>query len=675
METIKMKRPKSCPSVRWRIVYPSNSLSSLLTTSSSILNETKNREFVEVKNFIQNRKSCSTCNYRSNHGVCRNLFLFLYYLFVLLTSLTLSIVSSSSSLSQVNRIAHEKHFKLDRDLSLMDQSSQDRTDDSDPNLVHVYAILGQNKTINCTEDVGEDRLVVPKDIDSLWSRKTGGLLSLSSKFQVISESELVIQDVSLEDEDTYTCIKTEDGRAVKAIQLHVAWIPKLRNTNKELPQIISKPPAQTVRLECDVDSRPKATVKWFKNDEEIQPNGRITIRKANLVISQTVTSDSGYYSCLASNQVASVSFPVANLTIQASLDRPQKPKEVKIASLTSNSVSLTWKAAPVTNDLPIISYSVHFTPESSARGVKEDQKITMTNSVVVEKLTPSTNYSFYVRAYNKKGASEPSKTFRVQTLSMDDQSVITSTSTPLTSPSSSFTPSTVIPSTPVWVPASNLKFKLETPTSVTVTWQKFPSSISTSDKLKITSFEVNYRRHSQTNYQYLAIESNDATSALIESLQPGVKYDFRVLASLSSTSATASSIPNQRPPINTPSLGRWTSFEMPLRDSPTNADLPLLPSDAGINNKHFNVSASGINGSTISTQTNLSWPTTQVPDSPFNVNNNESISDSHFLDDEEQENLILGMVLDKFIAWSTITVVIFASLIAACVFICCWRKG
>lgn len=673
METKKMKRPKSCPSVRWRIIHTLSSLSSSLTTSSSILNKSERKES-EVKN-VTSSKSCSTCNYRRKHGVCRNSTLFLSYLFVLLTSPTLSLVSSSSSLSQVNRIAYEKHFKLDRGLPLMDQSSQARTDDNNPNLVRVYAILGRNTTINCTEEIDEDQSVVPKiDIDSFWSRKNGGPLSSSSKFQVISENKLLIQEVVKEDEDTYTCIKPTEGRTGKAIHLQVVWSPKL-NTDKELPQIISKPPAQTIRLECDVDARPKATVKWFKNDEEIQLGGRITTRKANLVISQTVTSDSGNYSCLASNQVANVSFPIANLTIQASLERPHKPKEVKVVSVTSNSVSLSWKAAPINNDLPIISYSVHFTPESSAVGVKEDQAITMTNSILVEKLTPSTNYSFYVRAYNKKGASEPSKTFRVQTLSMDDQSIITSTSTSPTSSSLPFTPSTIIPLKPIWVPASNLKFKLETPTSVTVTWQKFPSSTSTSDKLKITSFEVNYRRHSQPNYQYLAIESNDANTALIESLQPGVKYDFRVLASLSSTSAPANSIPNQRPPINEPSLGRWTSFQMPSRDSPT--DLPLLPSDAGINNKHFNATAPGINGSIISTQTNLSWPT-QVPDSPYNNINNQSSSGNvnlNFLEDDEQENLILGMVLDKFIAWSTITVVIFASLIAVCIILCCCRNG
>lgn len=496
----------------------------------------------------------------------------------------------------------------------------------------------------------------------------------------------------------YTCIKSVNGLSDERSQLDVIWSPRL-TTNKELPQIIISPTARTVRLECDVDARPKASIKWFRNGKEVETGGRITIRKSsNLVISQTVTSDSGHYTCLASNDVANVSFPIANLTIQASDDRPQKPKGVQFVSVSSNSVEVTWKPVPVTNeDLPILSYSVHFTPDSTASGAKEEQKIAMTNTVVVDKLTPSTNYSFYIRAYNMKGASEPSKTYRVQTSSTDPQQETSTTSVPVQG-----RPIPTIPTTPVWFPVTIEGFTPESPTSVVVTWQKLPASvtnnhdrtpISGNPGLKVTSFEVHYRKHSQQNYQYLTVEDTNANSALVEGLQPGVKYDVRVIATLSSAPIDPST-PNQRPPSNSMSLGRWSFHEMPSRDSSSSSSTittNLPPPDLKGNNstnKPFNVSAitetdysnSSIN---VSARNDPSSLTTQVPDSSstndYNNNSNDNDKNNNstpkFLNEDEQDSLILGMVLDKFIVWSTITLVIFASAIAACLLICCCRKG
>lgn len=133
---------------------------------------------------------------------------------------------------------------------------------------------------------------------------------------------------------------------------------------------------------------------------------------------------------------------------------------------------------------------------------------------------------------------------------------------------------------------------------------------------------------------------------------------------------------------------------MPSRDSSSSSSTittNLPPPDLKGNNstnKPFNVSAitetdysnSSIN---VSARNDPSSLTTQVPDSSstndYNNNSNDNDKNNNstpkFLNEDEQDNLILGMVLDKFIVWSSITLVIFASAIAACLLICCCRKG
>ena len=439
-----MKRPKSSPSVRWKCTEKSSSsssTSSFLSTSSSIMNKThKSMVGNEVKIPSHGSKSprnCPSCYWNLS---CRSNPMFLYYyLFVLaMVPLPSSFLSATSISSSVNHFAADRFVKPSRDL-MMDQGSSEPV--IGPDLIRVYAILGQNVTVNCslddTSEIGSEPNALTKesDIDGLWNRESKKLLP-SSKFKVDSRGNLLIENVTIEEEDVYNCIKSNvTGFSGKRSQLHVHYGPKLKGNNKELPQTLAKPTAQTVRLECDIDARPKANIKWFQNGKEVETNGRITLRKSNssLVISQTVTSDSGLYTCRASNDAANnVSFLIANLTIQASDDSPQKPKGVQVLAVTSNTVSLTWKAPPVANEeFPIVSYSVHFTPDTTASGApaKEDQRIIMTNSILVERLVPSTNYSFYIRAYNKKGASEPSRTFRVQTKSVDEQQFPASTTT------------------------------------------------------------------------------------------------------------------------------------------------------------------------------------------------------------------------------------------------------
>lgn len=78
------------------------------------------------------------------------------------------------------------------------------------------------------------------------------------------------------------------------------------------------PTSQTVRFDCEVESNPASSIYWVKDGEQLYINGRIKLKPGNtLVVSHTVTSDSGIYQCVASNP-AGVNTTAARLQVNVS---------------------------------------------------------------------------------------------------------------------------------------------------------------------------------------------------------------------------------------------------------------------------------------------------------------------------------------------------------------------
>jgi len=95
-------------------------------------------------------------------------------------------------------------------------------------------------------------------------------------------------------------------------------------------------------------------------------------------------------------------------------DAPDPPTDLTARLVDSRTVSLQWKQPPVDNGYPIVAYSVHYDSERS----KELQKVLLSTSVTLNKLEPFTNYTFFIKAYNRRSASEPSA--RVSLFTGDD---------------------------------------------------------------------------------------------------------------------------------------------------------------------------------------------------------------------------------------------------------------
>lgn len=84
---------------------------------------------------------------------------------------------------------------------------------------------------------------------------------------------------------------------------------------------------QTATLHCRVSGNPRPSIQWLKNDAPLlQEQGRVTVRRtetgSKLRIQDLDTTDTGYYQCVAANELKLIS---ATGVLLVKLGRPRPP--------------------------------------------------------------------------------------------------------------------------------------------------------------------------------------------------------------------------------------------------------------------------------------------------------------------------------------------------------------
>ncbi|KAM7314275.1 protogenin [Ixodes scapularis] len=211
-----------------------------------------------------------------------------------------------------------------------------------------------------------------------------------------------------------------------------------------------------------------------------------------LVISHLVRRDAGFYQCVASNP-AGTSTLAARLQVNASGDAPSPPSDLTARTLSSTSILLSWSPPLSPGNRVVQAYSVHYLPTS---GGIELQKVSVNTSCIVDKLTAFTNYTFYVRAYSGKSASEQS----------EEITQITGEDVPLAAPSVSVTSLT--------------------PTTMHISWSELSPSVA---RGFIALYRIHYRLHDQ-NYNHVMEVKGNVREYTITGLEPTKQYSVRVMA-------------------------------------------------------------------------------------------------------------------------------------------------
>ncbi|XP_067825529.1 hemicentin-1-like [Heptranchias perlo] len=120
---------------------------------------------------------------------------------------------------------------------------------------------------------------------------------------VLSNGEVLrIESVQVEDAGLYTCLATSpagEDQLHHLVKINVP--PNIMGSND--PQMVTLLAMGKLTLECKSEALPPPIVQWFKDDIPLQANSHIQILPDSqyLLISNVGPSDSGKYSCIASN--------------------------------------------------------------------------------------------------------------------------------------------------------------------------------------------------------------------------------------------------------------------------------------------------------------------------------------------------------------------------------------
>ncbi|XP_040895666.1 hemicentin-1 [Toxotes jaculatrix] len=118
-------------------------------------------------------------------------------------------------------------------------------------------------------------------------------------------SKLQIARSQLSDSGTYTCLASNvEGNARKSYRLTIQVPPSI--SGSELPSEMGVLLNESIQLVCRVQGTPTPTIQWLKDGEVINSAGsrnslRISPDGSTLTVIKAHTTDSGKYTCVASN--------------------------------------------------------------------------------------------------------------------------------------------------------------------------------------------------------------------------------------------------------------------------------------------------------------------------------------------------------------------------------------
>uniref|UniRef100_A0AAX7TYT6 Immunoglobulin superfamily DCC subclass member 3 n=1 Tax=Astatotilapia calliptera TaxID=8154 RepID=A0AAX7TYT6_ASTCA len=246
----------------------------------------------------------------------------------------------------------------------------------------------------------------PRPIVS-WSRLDGRPIGVEG-IQVLGTGNLMISDVGVEHSGVYVCAANKPGTRVRrtaqgrlVVQAPAEFV--------QPPQSIARPVGTTAIFTCQARGEPEPQLTWLKNGQILEPGGHVKLRNNNstLTIYGISQNDEAIYQCIAENSAGSTQAS-ARLTVLWADGLPGVPTHVEAEALSPTTIQVSWRE-PDKNTQDIIGYVLHIRRTSDPAEMEYEEAVSkVTLQQIIRDLEPSTNYTFYVKAYTSHGASKPS---------------------------------------------------------------------------------------------------------------------------------------------------------------------------------------------------------------------------------------------------------------------------
>uniref|UniRef100_A0A3Q2QSN5 Neogenin 1b n=1 Tax=Fundulus heteroclitus TaxID=8078 RepID=A0A3Q2QSN5_FUNHE len=319
------------------------------------------------------------------------------------------------------------------------------------------------------------------------------------RVEVVGGGSLQISNITEDDAGTYTCVAENSNATIEAQAQLTVQVP---------PRFIKRPAniyaheSMDIVFECEVSGSPAPTVKWVKNGDAVIPSDYFKIIKEhNLQVLGLVKSDEGFYQCLAENDAGNIQSSAQLIILDHGSGgiaapagpTPSAPRDVVASLVSTRFIKLTWRqpAEPHGDEL---TYSVFYSQEGTSRERVVNTSRPGEMQVTIQNLMPDSKYRFRVVGHNSNGQGESSAALKVATQA-----------------------EVQVPG-----PAPNLQAVSNTPTSVSLSWDK-----PLTGNGEILSYKLYYTDRSVGTEEDVDIDGQSYTLA---GLKKNTEYSFRVVA-------------------------------------------------------------------------------------------------------------------------------------------------
>lgn len=332
-----------------------------------------------------------------------------------------------------------------------------------------------------------------------WMLGDKQLEESEGRLEVLAGSSLQISNLTEEDAGIYTCVADSANNTIEAQAQLIIQVPPLF---VKRPANIYAHESMDIVFECEVTGSPAPTVKWVKNGDAVIPSDYFKIIKEhNLQVLGLVKSDEGFYQCLAENDAGNIQSSAQLIILDhgsggaAGPAGPtaSPPRDVVASLVSTRFIKLTWRppAEPHGDEL---TYSVFYSQDGTTRERVVNTSRPGEMQVTIQNLMPDTKYRFRVVAHNGNGQGESSAALKVATQA-----------------------EVQVPG-----PAPNLQAVSNTPTSVSLSWDK-----PLTGNGEILTYKLYYTDKSFGTEQDIDIDSQTHT---MTGLKKNTEYSFRVVA-------------------------------------------------------------------------------------------------------------------------------------------------